>query len=81
MPQSYTPEFKRKFVHLHGEKGHTYKSITAKYGVSKTSISKRCGYLHEECHKSPEIKEEYDSMKDEFFLPVLRQRILIFLTS
>ena len=35
MPQSYTPEFKKKIVRLHLEEGRTYKSITAEYGVSK----------------------------------------------
>ena len=39
MPQSYTPEFKKKIVCLY-EEGRTYKSITAEYGVSKASISK-----------------------------------------
>ena len=29
MPQSYTPEFKKKIVRLHEEEGRTYKSITA----------------------------------------------------
>lgn len=33
MPQSYTPEFKKKIVRLHEEEGRTYKSITAEYGV------------------------------------------------
>ena len=42
MPQSYTPEFKKKIVRLHEEEGRTYKSITAEYGVSKASISKWC---------------------------------------
>ena len=38
MPQSYTPEFKKKIVHLHEEDGRTYKSITAEYGESKLVI-------------------------------------------
>lgn len=45
MPQSYTPEFKKKIVRLHEEEGRTYKSITAEYGVSKASISKWCASL------------------------------------
>jgi len=49
MPQSYTPEFKRKIVRLHIEEGRTYKSITAEYGVSKASISKWCAQFSEEC--------------------------------
>ena len=39
MPQTYTPEFRKKIVRLHEEEGRTYKSITAEYGVSKASIS------------------------------------------
>ncbi len=34
MPQSYTPEFRRKIVRLH-EEGQTYKSIEVEYNVSK----------------------------------------------
>ena len=49
MPQSYTPEFKKKIIRLHEEEGRTYKSITAEYGVSKASISKWCSELREEC--------------------------------
>ncbi len=64
MPQSYTPEFKKKIVRLHEEEGRTYKSITAEYGVSKASISKWCSELREECQTSPETKEEYDNMKE-----------------
>ena len=64
MPQSYTPEFKKKIVRLHLEEGRTYKSITAEYGVSKASISKWCNEFSEECHTSPEAKAEYDNMKE-----------------
>lgn len=64
MPQSYTPEFKKKIVRLHEEEGRTYKSITAEYGVSKASISKWCSELREECQTSLEVKEEYDAMKE-----------------
>lgn len=64
MPQSYTPEFKKKIVCLHEEEGRTYKSITAEYGVSKASISKWCSELREECQSSPETKQEYDVMKE-----------------
>ena len=49
MPQSYTPEFKKKIVRLHEEEGRTYKSITAEYGVSKASISKWCSEFSKEC--------------------------------
>ena len=56
MPQSYTPEFKKKIVRLHEEEGRTYKSITAEYGVSKASISKWCSEFSKECQSSPEAK-------------------------
>ena len=64
MPQSYTPEFKRKIVRLHEEEGRIYKSITAEYGVSKASISKWCSEFSKECQTSPEAKEDYDNMKE-----------------
>lgn len=64
MPQNYTPEFKKKIVRLHEEEGRTYKSIIVEYGVSKSTVSKWCSELREECQKSHETKEEYDLMKE-----------------
>ena len=55
MPQSYTPEFKKKIVRLHLEEGRTYKSITAEYSVSKASISKWCREFSEECQAKADI--------------------------
>ena len=55
MPQSYTPEFKKKIVRLHLEEGRTYKSITAEYGVSKASISKWCSEFSEKCQAKADI--------------------------
>ncbi len=55
MPQSYTPEFKKKIVRLHLEEGRTYKSITAEYGVSKASISKWCSEFSEESQAKADI--------------------------
>ena len=55
MPQSYTPEFKKKIVRLHEEEGRTYKSITAEYGVSKASIFKWCSEFSEECQAKADI--------------------------
>ena|GEM_PF-2158251 len=55
MPQSYTLEFKKKIVRLHLEEGHTYKSITAEYGVSKAGISKWCAKFNEECQKGKSL--------------------------
>ena len=64
MSQNYTPEFKKKIVHLHEEEGRTYKSITAEYGVSKAAISTWCRQFREECQTSPESKADYDNMKE-----------------
>lgn len=48
--------------------------ITAEYGVFKASISKWCSDLYEECRSSPEIKEEYDSMKENLRLKKGKRR-------
>ena len=72
MPQSYTPEFKKKIVRLHEEEGRTYKSITAEYGVSKASISKWCSEFSKECQSSPEMlrlkRENEELRKENLFL-------------
>ena len=62
MPQSYTPEFKKKIVRLHEEEGRTYKSITAEYGVSKASISKWCSELMKE---NLRLRKELEEAKKE----------------
>ena len=68
MPQSYTPEFKKKIVRLHEEEGRTYKSITAEYGVSKASISKWCSEFSKECQNKalddPDAPNEMELMKE-----------------
>ena len=64
MSQNYTSEFKKKIVRLHLEEGRTYKSITAEYGISKSSISKWCAEFSKECQSNPQAKEDYDSMKE-----------------
>ncbi len=68
MPQSYTPEFKKKIVRLHEEEGRTYKSITAEYGVSKASISKWCSEFSKECQlkvlEDPDASNEMELMKE-----------------
>jgi len=61
MSQSYTPEFKKKIVHLHLEEGRTYKSITAEYGVSKASISKWCTKFSEECQTKAQADPAYQN--------------------
>ena len=67
MPQSYTPEFKKRIVRLH-EECRTYKSITAEYGVSKASISKWCREFNEECQtkalEDPNSPNEMELMKE-----------------
>ena len=68
MPQTYTPEFRKKIVRLHEEEGRTYKSITAEYGVSKASISKWCREFREECQEkalsNPDTPNEMELMKE-----------------
>ena len=68
MPQSYTPEFKKKIVRLHEKEGRTYKSITAEYGVSKASISKWCSEFSKECQNKalddPNAPNEMELMKE-----------------
>ena len=68
MPQSYTPEFRKKIVRLHEEEGRTYKSITAEYGVSKATISKWCKEFSQECQEkaitNPESPNEMELMKE-----------------
>ena len=72
MPQSYTPEFKKKLVRLHLEEGRTYKSIIAEYGVFKASISKWCSEFSKECQSQAEsnkgAKTELDLMKENLCL-------------
>jgi len=63
MSQNYTHEFKKKIVRLHEKEGHTYKSITAEYGVSKAAISAWCKQFRKECQTSQESKADYDNMK------------------
>lgn len=68
MPQSYTPEFRKKIVRLHLEEGRTYNSIIAEYGVSKASISKWCKEFSEECQEkacsNPDTQNELELMKE-----------------
>ena len=79
MPQSYTPEFKKKIVRLHEEEGRTCKSITAEYGVSKASISKWCGEFSKECQvkalENPDSTNEAELMKENLFLKKQRHSL------
>ena len=64
MPQSYTPEFKKKMVRLRLEEGRTMKSITTEYSISKETLRRWCNDFKEECQTSPNTKNEYDNMKE-----------------
>ena len=68
MSQNYTQEFKKKIVNLHVKEGHTCKSITEEYGVSKASIYKWCSEFSEECqnpaNSDSDVKTELDFMKE-----------------
>ena len=68
MPHSYTPEFKKKIVHLHEEEGRTYKNITEEYRVSKASISKWCSEFSKECQEkalqNPDTPNELEIIKE-----------------
>lgn len=68
MPQYYEPEFKQQIVRLHIEERRTYRSLTAEYGVSKTSISKWCKEFSEECQqnalKNPTARNDLELMKE-----------------
>ena len=64
MPQNYTPEFKKKIVRLRLEEGRTINSITTEYSISKETIRRWCNEWKEECRTSPEMKAEYDNMKE-----------------
>lgn len=64
MPQSYTPEFKKKIVRLRLEEGRTINSITTEYSISKETLRRWCNELKEECLTSPGMKTEYDNMKE-----------------
>lgn len=58
MPQNYTPEFRKKIVRFPEEEGHTYKSITAEYGVCQANIPKGCNESRNECPTISETKTE-----------------------
>ena len=68
MSQPYTPEFKKKMVRLREEEGRTMESIISEYGIAKSTISRWCKELREECQKQaqdhPEITTEFDMMKE-----------------
>ena len=64
MPQHYDETFKKRIVRLRLEEGRETKSITAEYGISRSSINKWCHEYREECLNNPESQSEYNSMKE-----------------
>ena len=68
MSQPYTSEFKKKIVRLHEEEGRTIENIMSEDGIAKSTISRWCRELREECQKqaqdNPEITTELDMMKE-----------------
>ena len=66
--QHYEPEFKKKLVRLHLEEGRTLQSLSAEYGVAKSSITIWCRKFSNECHEqaltNPIVPNELDIMKE-----------------
>ena len=55
MPQSYTPEFKKKIVRLHLEEGRTYKVLLQNMAYPKLIFFKWCSEFSEECQAKADI--------------------------
>ncbi len=51
--QHYEPEFKKKLVRLHLEEGRTLQSLSAEYGVAKSSITICCRNLAKNAGNKP----------------------------
>lgn len=68
MPQSYTPEFKKKMIRLRLEEGRTIHSLTAEYGISKETIRRWCNEFQQECQAqslhTPSSANEAEIMKE-----------------
>ena len=66
--QHYEPEFKKKLIRLHLEEGRTLQSISAEYGVAKSSITIWCRKFSEECQEkalsNPDNPNELELMKE-----------------
>lgn len=66
--QHYEPEFKKKLVRLHLEEGRTLKSLSAEYGVAKSSITIWCRKFSNECREkaltNPIAPNELEIMKE-----------------
>ena len=68
MPQSYTPEFKKKIIRLRLEEGRTIHSLTAEYGIPKETIRRWCNEFQQECQAqslhTPSSANEAEIMKE-----------------
>lgn len=66
--QYYELEFKKKLVHLHLGEGRTLQSLSAEYGVAKTSITIWCRKFSNECWEqaltNPIAPNELEIMKE-----------------
>ena len=66
--QHYKPEFKKKLVRLHLEEGRTIQSLSAEYGVAKSSITIWRRKFSKECQEqaltNPIAPTEPDIMKE-----------------
>lgn len=66
--QHYEPEFKKKLVRLHFEEGRTLQSLSAEYGVAKSSITIWCRKFSKECREqaltNPTAQNELELMKE-----------------
>ena len=49
--QHYEPKFKKKLVRLHLEEGRTLQSLSAEYGVAKSSITIWCRKFSDDGNK------------------------------
>ena len=72
MPQSYTPEFKKKMIRLRLEEGRTINSITTEYGISKETLRRWCNEFQKECQaqssQSPSSANDSEIMKENLLL-------------
>ena len=72
--QHYEPKFKKKLVRLHLEEGCTLQSLSAEYGVAKSSITIWCRKFSKECREqaltNPTVPNELELMKENHRLRV-----------
>ena len=72
--QHYESEFKEKLVRLHLKEGRTLQSLSAEYGVAKSSITIWCRKFSKECQEqaltNPTVPNELKLMKENHRLRV-----------